>query len=154
MGRIGKAVAKRARAFGLQVIDRKRSSDAPLVDFLGRCDFVSLHCPLSPETHHLIGRAELQAMKPTAVLINTARGPVVDEQALVQALESGWIAAAGLDVFEQEPRVHPGLLGLANVVLLPHLGSATRKSRLSMARLAAQGAISVLFGQEPAHRVV
>ncbi len=153
LGRIGRAVADRARAFGLQVMGRTQSAGPSLETLLAESDFLSLHCPLTPDTRHLIGAAELRAMKPTAVLVNTARGPVVDEAALVQALTEGWIAAAGLDVFEHEPRVHPGLLDLPNAVLLPHLGSATRSSRQAMSRLAAQGAIAVLTGREPAHRV-
>jgi len=153
LGRIGRAVADRARAFGLQVMGRTQSAGPSLETLLAKSDFLSLHCPLTPDTRHLIGAAELRAMKPTAVLVNTARGPVVDEAALVQALTEGWIAAAGLDVFEHEPRVHPGLLDLPNAVLLPHLGSATRSSRQAMSRLAAQGAIAVLTGREPAHRV-
>ena len=153
MGRIGHAVAGRGRAFGLSVIGRTRREGPPLAELLARSDFLSLHCPLTPETHHLIGEAELRAMKSTAVLINTARGPVVEEGALVRALEEGWIAAAGLDVYEREPQVHPGLLELSNAILLPHLGSATRKSRQAMARLAAEGAIAVLTGGRPSHRV-
>ncbi len=154
LGRIGQAVASRAQAFGLRVVGTTRSTGPSLDDLLAQSDFLSLHCPLTPETHHLIGESELRAMKSTAVLVNTARGPVVDEAALAQALRRGWIAAAGLDVFESEPQVHPGLLGLPNAVLLPHLGSATRKSRRAMARLAAEGAVAVLTGERPAHRVV
>ncbi len=153
-GRIGRAVAERARAFGLQILGRTRSSGPSLDELLARSDFLSLHCPLTPDTRHLIGAPELRQMKPTAVLINTARGPVVDEAALVDALRDGTIAGAGLDVFEEEPKVHPGLLDLPNAVLLPHLGSATRSSRRAMSRLAAEGAIAVLTGAEPAHRVV
>ena len=153
-GRIGRAVARRAEAFGMEVISRSRSEGPPLLELLARSDVVSLHCPLTAETRHLIGPVELRAMKATAVLVNTARGPVVDEGALAQALREGWIAAAGLDVFEEEPRVHPDLLALDNVVLLPHLGSATRSSREAMARLAAEGAVAVLTGGAPEHRVV
>jgi len=153
-GRIGRAVARRAGAFGMEVITRSRSAGVPLPELLARSDVVSLHCPLTPETRHLIGADQLRAMKATSVLVNTARGPVVDEAALAQAQREGWIAAAGLDVFEEEPRVHPGLLELDNAVLLPHLGSATRSSREAMARLAAQGAVAVLTGGVPEHRVV
>jgi len=109
---------------------------------------VSLHCPLTPETHHLIGAAELAAMKPSAVLVNAARGPVVDEAALAEALASGEIAAAALDVYEREPRVEPGLLELENVVLAPHLGSATVEARTAMAELAARNAIAAVRGEE------
>jgi glyoxylate reductase len=110
---------------------------------------LSLHCPLTPETHHLIGAPELEAMKLTAVLINAARGPIVDEAALAEALAEGKIAAAGLDVYEREPQVEPRLLELDNVVLAPHLGSATVETRTAMAELAARNAISVLSGQGP-----
>ena len=112
-------------------------------------DVVSLHCPYSPETHHLIGPAQLTSMRNTAFLINTARGPVVDEAALVAALERGELAGAGLDVFEKEPEVHEGLLGRDDVVLIPHLGSATVETRTAMATLAARNALSILAGQEP-----
>ncbi len=121
----------------------------PLDQLLAGADVVSLHCPLTPETRHLIGAAELAAMKPTAVLVNVARGPIVDESALAEALAEGRIAAAGLDVFEREPEVEPRLLGLDNVVLTPHLGSATVETRTAMAELAARNAISVLGGQGP-----
>jgi glyoxylate reductase len=121
----------------------------PLERLLAEADVLSLHCPLTPETHHLIGAAELATMKPTAVLINTARGPIVDEAALAEALAEGKIAAAGLDVYEREPRVEPRLLELDNVVLSPHLGSATVETRTAMAELAARNAISVLRGQGP-----
>jgi lactate dehydrogenase-like 2-hydroxyacid dehydrogenase len=121
----------------------------PLEQLLSSSDVVSLHCPLTPETHHLIGAAELAAMKPTAVLVNTARGPVVDERALAAALAEGQIAAAGLDVYEHEPHVEPALLELDNVVHGPHLGSATVETRTAMAELAARNAISVLRGQGP-----
>ncbi|MBS1884726.1 MAG: D-glycerate dehydrogenase, partial [Actinobacteria bacterium] len=112
-------------------------------------DVVSLHAPLSAATHHLIGARELGLMKPTATLVNTARGAVVDEAALVEALRERTIAAAGLDVFENEPEVHPGLLELENVVLVPHLGSATVETRAAMAELAARNAIAVAAGEEP-----
>src|SRR3954470_3819831 len=137
LGGIGRRVAERARAFGMeiayhsrhpapaQVVAELEAERLPLEQLLREADVVSLHCPLTPETHHLIGAAELGAMKPSAVLINAARGPVVDERALAEALAGREIAAAGLDVYEQEPRVEPALLGLDNVVLTPHLGSAT-----------------------------
>jgi glyoxylate reductase len=121
----------------------------PLTRLLAEADVLSLHCPLTPETHHLIGAPELEAMKLTAVLINAARGPIVDEAALAEALAEGKIAAAGLDVYEREPQVEPRLLELDNVVLAPHLGSATVETRTAMAELAARNAISVLSGQGP-----
>jgi glyoxylate reductase len=116
---------------------------------LATADVVSLHLPLNEETHHLVDAGRLAQMKPTAFLVNTTRGPVVDEQALATALATGAIAGAGLDVFEREPEVHPDLLGLDNVVLLPHLGSATVETRTAMAVLAARNAIAVLEGVEP-----
>jgi glyoxylate reductase len=159
LGGIGRKVAARARAFGMRIAYHSRhaaptevvagleAERVPLEQLLGAADVLSLHCPLTPETRHLIGAAELAAMKPSAVLINAARGPVVDEAALARALVEGEIAAAGLDVYEHEPRVEPGLLGLENVVLSPHLGSATVETRTAMAELAARNAISVLRGQ-------
>ncbi|MFX1554582.1 MAG: 2-hydroxyacid dehydrogenase, partial [Promethearchaeota archaeon] len=116
-------------------------------------DFVTLHCPLTDQTHHLIGRRELDLMKPTAILINTSRGPVVDEGALVSALNRGTIKGAGLDVYEKEPRISPHLLKLDNVVLLPHIGSATRDTRVQMAVVAAKNAVTLLRGKRPAHVV-
>jgi lactate dehydrogenase-like 2-hydroxyacid dehydrogenase len=145
MGRIGKAVARRAHAgFGMAVLyHSRRPLDAAteaalgaravgLDELLAESDFVSLHCPSTPETRHLIDDARLARMRPSAILVNTARGDVVDEQALARALTSGRIAAAGLDVYEREPRIEASLLGLENVVLLPHLGSATRETRTAM----------------------
>ncbi len=145
MGRIGQAVAVRARAFGLSVHyhNRTRLPEAlersveatywPTLDaMLSRVDIVSLNCPHTPDTHHLINAARLKMMQRHAYLINVARGELVDEQALAFALERGTIAGAGLDVFEQEPAVHPKLMGLPNVVLLPHMGSATFEGRLAM----------------------
>ena len=161
LGGIGRRVAERARAFGMEVAYHSRhpapeevaaeleAERLSLEELLARADVVSLHCPLTPETHHLIGEAELTAMKPTAVLVNAARGPVVDEPALARALGAGEIAAAGLDVYEHEPRVEPALMGLENVVLAPHLGSATVETRAAMAELAARNAISVLRGAGP-----
>ncbi len=158
MGQIGAALARRAAAFGMKIAYTNRNPIAPELDrefdcvrlsmdeLLSTSDVVSLHCPYSPATHHLIGPAELQTMKSSATLINTARGPVVDEAALVDALINGTIAGAGLDVFEDEPRVHPGLIGLDNVVLIPHLGSATIETRTAMATLAAANVLSVLRG--------
>jgi glyoxylate reductase len=154
LGAIGQAVAHRARAFGMRVVyTRRRPADdpacLPLEELLASSDVVSLHCPLTPETHHLIDAAALSQMRSTAYLINTARGPVVDEAALVDALRAGTIAGAGLDVFENEPEVHPGLLELENAVLIPHLGSATVETRTAMAELAARNAIAVLRDEEP-----
>ena len=120
-----------------------------LDELLAQADVVSLHLPSSPQTRHLIGAAELASMKDTAFLINTARGPIVDEAALVQALIDGQIAGAGLDVFEREPTVHPGLLELDNVALYPHMGSATIQTRLAMVDLASRNALAVLAGEEP-----
>jgi lactate dehydrogenase-like 2-hydroxyacid dehydrogenase len=120
-----------------------------LEDLLGESDFVSIHCPLTKETHHLIGTNEFKLMKPTAVLINSARGPIVDETALLAALNQKKIAAAGLDVYEKEPNITPGLSKLANVVLLPHIGSATEDTRGQMAVLAAKNAIVMLGGKKP-----
>jgi glyoxylate reductase len=151
MGRIGKAVAERAKAFGMRVVHHNRSSGMPLNTLLDQSDVVSLHCPLSASTRHLIGADELRRMKPSAILVNCARGPVVDEAALVLALESGELTAAGLDVFEEEPRVHPDLIGRVDVVLLPHIGSATVRCRRRMGELAAQNVVAVLRGEAPLH---
>jgi glyoxylate reductase len=158
LGGIGSRVAERARAFGMEVAyhSRKPSQRAaaleaermPLERLLAESDVLSLHCPLTPQTRHLIGATALEAMKPSAVLVNAARGPIVDEAALVAALEAGSIAMAGLDVYEREPAVEAGLLGLDNVVLTPHLGSATVETRTAMAELAARNAIAVLSGEE------
>jgi len=161
LGGIGKWVAQRARAFGMEIAYHQRNPAPPeveaalravrlpLEELLAGADVVSLHCPLTPETRHLIGAEQLATMKPSAVLVNAARGPIVDEAALAEALAEGRIAAAGLDVFEREPEVEPRLLGLDNVVLAPHLGSATVETRTAMAELAARNAISVLAGQGP-----
>lgn len=152
-GRIGRETARLAEAFGARPFYAGRTDD--LHAALAEADIVSLHCPLSADTHHLIGPAELAAMKPTAVLVNTARGPVVDEQALVDALVAGTIAGAGLDVYEHEPAVHEGLLPLENVVLAPHLGSATRDTRVGMGMLCVQALRAVLLeGVVPPNAVV
>jgi lactate dehydrogenase-like 2-hydroxyacid dehydrogenase len=150
-GQIGQAVARRARAFGMDVVHSGRSTKDGLAlpELLGRADVVSLHCPLTAETHHLIDAAALRAMKPGAYLINTTRGPVVDESALADALEAGEIAGAALDVFEREPDVEQRLLRLENVVLTPHLGSATVETRTAMAMLAAKNAVAVVRGTAP-----
>lgn len=152
-GRIGTAVAERASAFGMHVVHHNRSSGQRLIPLLEQSDVVSIHCPLTESTRHLIGEAELAAMKPTAILINTARGAVVDEAALVRALDAGQITAAGLDVFENEPEVHPGLIGRDDVVLLPHIGSATHRCRRRMAELAAENVVAVLSGSAPLNPV-
>jgi glyoxylate reductase len=166
LGQIGTAAARRARALGMEIIytGRRRAPEAlerelgarsvTLDELLRESDVVSLHCPLTPETRHLIDGAALAAMKPTAYLVNTTRGPVVDEASLAGALRDGVIAGAGLDVFEREPEVHPGLLELENVVLLPHLGSATVETRDAMALLAAQNVAAVLTGSTPPTPVV
>ncbi len=159
-GRIGLATAELARGLKMRVVyhhyrpspDFERALGAPrleLDDLLETADVVSLHVPLRDSTRHLIGAAELARMKPTAVLINTARGPVVDERALVEALRRGTIGAAGLDVYEDEPALAPGLAELPNTVLLPHLGSATVETRAAMARLAATAVVDVLAGRRP-----
>lgn len=162
-GRIGRAVARRAAAFGMRVIASERedqpfspdgiATHAPLSRLLEQSDFVTLHCPGSPSTRHLIGEAQLTRMRPGAILVNTSRGTVVDEAALVRALERGALGGAGLDVYEDEPRVHPGLVGRTNVVLLPHLGSATLEARSRMACTALTDAARVLDGKPPLHLV-
>ena len=152
-GRIGRETARLAEAFGATVLLAGRSD--PLGPFLAGVDVVSLHCPLTAETHHLIDAAALAAMKPSAVLVNTARGAVVDEQALVAALVDGRIAGAALDVYEHEPAVPSELLELENVVLAPHLGSATRDTREAMGMLAVGALRAVLLdGTRPPNAVV
>ena len=166
-GRIGRAVAARASVFGMKVVfaarkgsndttDRsqltkslKDSSVMPLDRLLATSDVVSLHVPMTSDTYHLIDREALVNMKPSAYLINTSRGPVVDEDALVLALREGLIAGAALDVYEREPMVNSGLLGLSNVILSPHLGSATHETRTAMADLAARNLMEVLSGNSP-----
>jgi glyoxylate reductase len=149
-GAIGQAVASRARAFGMEVVYTRRSGGGvTLAELLARSHVVSLHVPLSDATRHLIDADALRRMRADAYLVNTARGPVVDEAALAQALRAGVIAGAALDVFEREPEVHPALLELDNVVLVPHLGSATEETRTAMAELAAANALAVLAGREP-----
>jgi glyoxylate reductase len=159
LGGIGSRVAHRARAFGMEIAYSSRSESPhaaeleatrlDLDELLATADVVSLHTPLTPATRHLIGARELALMKPTATFVNTARGAVVDEAALAEALRDGVITAAGLDVFEDEPQVHPGLLVLENVVLVPHLGSATVETRAAMAELAATNAIAIAGGEPP-----
>jgi glyoxylate reductase len=144
-GRIGRAVARLADAHGMDVIHSTRSSGIPLEELLVTADVVSLHLPLSDESRHLIDAAALAQMKPSAVLVNVSRGPIVDEEALVRALREGRIAGAALDVFEREPEVHPGLLELENVVLVPHLGSATLETREAMGMLCVGALRAVLL---------
>ncbi|MFI6305107.1 2-hydroxyacid dehydrogenase [Amycolatopsis thailandensis] len=161
LGKIGQAVARRALAFGMRIVYSGRSRAAedvekalgakyvPFEELLAVSDVVSLHCPLTPETRHLIDADALRSMNPGAYLINTTRGPVVHEAALADALEAGEIAGAALDVFEAEPEVEPRLLDRENVVLTPHLGSATVETRTAMAVLAAENVASVLTGGNP-----
>ena len=161
MGRIGQAVARRGRGFNMRVLyhDPIRQSEeverelgltyASKDELLAESDFVTLHCALTPETRHLIGVPELQAMKPTAVLVNTSRGPVVDEAALADALEANTIAAAGLDVFEREPQVHPKLLELENALIVPHIASASIATRTRMCGMAAENMAAGLAGDRP-----
>jgi len=145
LGRIGAEVARLASAFGAQVIQSSRSSGLPLDRLLAEADIVSLHAPLTPETRGLIDAEALRAMKPTAVLVNTSRGAVVDEAALVEALDAGEIAGAALDVFEHEPDVHPGLLEREEVVLAPHLASATHEAREAMGMVCVEALRAVLL---------
>ena len=161
MGGIGQATARRAKAFGMDIVYQSRSEINPVIatelgarrvdldELLTVSDVVSLHCPYGPNTHHLIGAEQLSAMKSSTYLINTARGPIVDEAALAAALREGVIAGAGLDVFEREPHVHPDLLDLENVTVVPHLGSATVETRTAMAVLAADNTLAVLRGEQP-----
>jgi glyoxylate reductase len=160
-GGIGRAVARRARGFGMRVLycDPRRVPDVeaaelgltwvPLDRLLGESDFVSIHASLGPETRHLIGARELGLMKRTAYLINAARGPIVDEQALIRALAEERIAGAGLDVYENEPRIDPRLFTLPNVVLSPHIGSGTHELREAMANLVVDNILAVLDGKRP-----
>jgi glyoxylate reductase len=158
MGAIGAATARRAKAFGMNIAyTNRRDVDPALATELGATrlsmgqllatsDVVSIHCPYSPETHHLFDASQFAAMQPHAILINTARGPIANEAALVAALEAGQLSGAGLDVFENEQQVHPGLPGRNDVVLIPHLGSATVETRTAMATLAARNVLAVLSG--------
>ena len=149
-GRIGRAVADRAAAFGMSVVHAARSGGGMALDrLLSTSDVVSLHVPLTPDTRHLIDQPALARMKRTAYLINTSRGPVVDEAALAWALKNRLIAGAALDVYEREPIVHPDLLPLENVILAPHLGSGTSETRLAMTDLAVRNVLAVLAGQPP-----
>jgi len=160
-GRIGKIVTKRASGFEMKVIyyDVYRLSPEdeaalnmtylPMDDVLKQADFISVHTPYMPSTHHLISERELDLMKPTAIIINTARGPIIDEKALVKALQAGKIAGAGLDVFEHEPAIEPELLTMENVVLLPHIASASLKTRTLMATMASDNIVAHFHGQRP-----
>jgi len=164
-GRIGQAVARRARGFSMRILyyskdrptpEREQELGAQFVDretLLREADFLSLHVPLAPDTHHLIGSAEFALMKPTAFLINTSRGKVVEEAALVEALQSKRISGAALDVFEFEPQIHPALLAMPNVVVTPHMGTATRETRLAMAMKTAENLLAALAGQRPPNLV-
>lgn len=164
-GRIGQAVAKRARGFDMRVLysDVRRADPdveaetgaeyVSLPELLKTSDYVSLHVPLTEETHHMIGEKELRLMKPGSYLINTARGPVVDEKALVQVLREGHLGGAGLDVFENEPELTPGLSELDNVVLAPHIASASKETRSKMAEIAASNLLAVLEGRRPKYCV-
>ncbi len=162
LGAIGQATARRARAFGMEIVyhGRRRAPEeveaelggatrVELDELLATADVVSIHSPLTPETHHMIDARRLELMRRDAYLVNTARGPIVDEAALVQVLSDRKIAGAGLDVFEREPEVDPGLLELDNAVVVPHLGSATIETRTAMAVLAAENAIAVVRGETP-----
>jgi len=160
-GRIGQALARRAGGFAMRIlyydtfrppaeVERDLGAEyRDLDDLLREADFVSLHINLTPQTRHMINAGRLARMKPTAVLVNTSRGPVIDEAALAQALKAGEIFAAGLDVFEREPEVNPDLLNCDTAVLIPHLGSATVETRLAMANLAADNLFAALAGQRP-----
>jgi glyoxylate reductase len=158
-GRIGRAVARRGAGFGMEVLHHTRTDTGiegwvgELDDLLRRSDIVSLHVPLHDATRTLIDGRRLALMKPSAVLVNTARGPVVDEEALAIALEEGTIFGAGIDVYDREPHVHPRLLAAPHAVLLPHIGSATEATRRRMAQLASEGAVAVLAGERPPNLV-
>ena len=165
LGRIGQGVAKRAKGFDMQILYTDLIRATPSVErelgasflnketLLAQSDFVTVHVPLGPETTHYLSKPELVRMKPTAILINASRGPVVDEKALVQALKERKIAGAGLDVYEREPEVEPGLLSMKNVVLAPHIASASYETRLRMAMMAAENLIAGLTGKRPPNLV-
>ncbi|HEY0103162.1 MAG TPA: D-glycerate dehydrogenase [Brevundimonas sp.] len=167
MGRIGQALARRARAFGMQVHYHNRKPVPDMIveelgatywedldQMLARMDLISLNCPATRETHHLLSAARLDRLQPHAILINTARGELIDETALAERVRSGRIAGVGLDVYEHEPAVHPGLLGQANVVLLPHLGSATLEARQDMGDRVIANILTFQNGHRPADRVI
>ena len=160
MGKIGKAIASRANAFGMKVIYHNRhqlpeateikynATHVSFQELLAQSDIVNLSCPLTPETQHLIGKKEFEIMKQTSILINTARGPIVNENDLVTALKTKKLAGAGLDVFENEPQIHPDLLNMDNVVVTPHIGTGTTETRINIAREAAQNMINFFDGLE------
>jgi glyoxylate reductase len=158
-GRIGQAVARRASGFGMEVLHHSRNPTgspgyvSDLDELMKVSEVVSLHVPLNEATHHLVGARQLELLGSDGVLVNTSRGPVVDEAALARALVDGTIFAAGLDVYEDEPTIHPALLEAPRTVLLPHIGSATRATRTRMARLACEGICDLLAGREPANLV-
>ena len=152
-GRIGRAVSQRAEGFGMRVLFNTRGGGVSFDELLEQSDIISIHAPLTQGTRHAFGPAELLRMKRGALLINTARGPIVDEAALVAALEAGHLGGAALDVFENEPAVHQGLVGRDDVVLLPHLGSATQETRQAMAQIALSEVERVLRGEKPLHAV-
>jgi lactate dehydrogenase-like 2-hydroxyacid dehydrogenase len=165
LGRIGQGVARRARGFEMRILYTDTVRADPSVEealgaqfvekqvLLAQSDFVTLHVPLTPQTTHYISTPELELMKPGSILINASRGPVVDEKALVKALQKGKIAGAGLDVYEREPQVEPDLVGMANVVLAPHIASASGETRLRMATMAAENLIAGLMGKRPPNLV-
>ncbi len=165
MGRIGQAVARRAQGFGMPVLYSSRqpipseaeralhARFASLEEVLRQADFLSLHVPYTPQTHHLLNTETLALMQPSAYLVNTARGAIVDEAALVAALQAGRLRGAALDVFEDEPRIHPALLQMEQVVLAPHIGSATRETRARMATTAASNILAHLRGETPPNLV-
>lgn len=152
MGRIGSAVAERARAFGMEVVGARRGES--IEDVLATSDVISVHAPLTRETHRIIDAAALSRMKPGAYIVNTSRGPLIDENALCDALDSGHLRGAALDVYEFEPEVNPRLLRMRNVVIVPHIGSATDEARTAMARIAAMDVFRFLNGQPPLNPVV
>ena len=165
LGRIGQGVARRARGFEMKILYTDAVRAAPSIEealgaqfvekkvLLGQSDFVTLHVPLTPQTTHYISTRELELMKPNAILINASRGPVVDEKALVKALQNATIAGAGIDVYEREPQVEPGLVGMTNVVLAPHIASASDETRLRMAMMAAENMVAGLKGRRPPNLV-
>ena len=164
LGRIGQAMARRAGGFDMRIlyydpiagadsVDRPGVQKATLEEIYGEADFITLHVPLDDETHHLLDDRAFAQMKPGCIVVNTSRGPVVDEAALVRALSRKTIAGAALDVYEQEPRIHPGLLTLPNVVLSPHIGSATHETRLRMCMMAAENLLAALRGERPPNLV-